>query len=67
MSWLVTFTLTEFLSVAEKKRPQQVKMRPVSAGGWRFHPVGGFGGVRGKNDLVRKKVLKPVNDALGDE
>lgn len=68
MSWLVTFTLTEFLSVAEKKEAAATsratsKVQGAGAG------TGGSGAAKaGESDekmtWFERKVLKPVNDAL---
>lgn len=66
MSWLVTFTLTEFLSVAEKKEAAAGKNATSKAQG------AGASGQSGdsaeseeKMTWFERKVLKPVNDALG--
>lgn len=70
MSWLVTFTLTEFISVPEKREERAAGK--VSA----QKQTGGAGGATGsgtastgesgeKLTWFESKVLKPVNDALG--
>lgn len=66
MSWLVTFTLTEFMSVAEKKEAAATSRATTKAQG---AAVGGSGSATaGESDekmtWFERKVLKPVNDAL---
>lgn len=68
MSWLVTFTLTEHISVQEKKEARASSKTTATK-------QGGAGGGAGtgqsadeddeKMTWFERKVLKPVNDALG--
>lgn len=65
MSWAVTFTLTEFLSVPEKKEAAANARKSSSV-----QTAGGAGQADAGEDEEKmtwfeKKVLKPVNDALG--
>lgn len=66
MSWLVTFTLSEFRSVAEKKEAAASSRATSKAQG-----AGAKGGADNAVESEEKmtwfesKVLKPVNDALG--
>ncbi|EMB4326237.1 hypothetical protein RJ492_004756 [Pluralibacter gergoviae] len=70
MSWLVTFTLTEFISVPEKREERAAgkvsakKQTPGTSSG-----AGGGSTAAGESDekltWFESKVLKPVNDALG--
>lgn len=67
MSWLVTFTLTEFLSVAEKKEAAATSRATSKAQG---AGAGGSGSAdAGESDekmtWFESTVLKPVNAALG--
>ncbi|MGV4282554.1 baseplate complex protein [Citrobacter freundii] len=65
MSWLVTFTLTEHISVQEKREARATGKTTAQK------QVGGQGGSQtaGEDDekmtWFERKVLKPVNDALG--
>lgn len=65
MSWLVTFTLTEFMSVAEKKEAATTSRATSKAQG---AGVNGSSGGAGESDekmtWFERKILKPVNDAL---
>lgn len=64
MSWLVTFTLTEVLSVAEKKEAAasaRATSKTQNAGGSATDSAES----EEKMTWFEKKVLKPVNDALG--
>lgn len=66
MSWLVTFTLTEHVSVQEKKEARaNSKATAKKQGG----ASGGTGQSADEDDekmtWFERKVLKPVNDALG--
>lgn len=68
MSWLVTFTLTEFLSVAEKKEAAATSRATSKAQG-AGAGTGGSGAANAgeseeKMTWFERKVLKPVNDAL---
>ncbi|VVT52948.1 hypothetical protein UYSO10_4467 [Kosakonia radicincitans] len=66
MSWAVTFTLSEQLSVAEKKEAARTTRKTSTA-----QTAGGSGsGTDAAEDAEKmtwfeRKVLKPVNDALG--
>ncbi|EOY4357693.1 hypothetical protein ACP51C_002582 [Cronobacter sakazakii] len=69
MSWLVTFTLTEHLSVQEKR-----EARAVGRTASKTQKAGTGGGAGSQTDAgedaeklswFESKVLKPVNDALG--
>ncbi|EAB8055730.1 hypothetical protein EXB42_19235 [Salmonella enterica subsp. enterica serovar Agona] len=65
MSWLVTFTLTEHISVQEKKEARaSSKTTAKKQGG----ATGGAGQSADEDDekmtWFERKVLKPVNDAL---
>ncbi len=70
MSWLVTFTLTEFLSVAEKKEAAATSRAVSKAQGAAGSGSGSGSGSAGaaesdeKMTWFERKVLKPVNDAL---
>ncbi|EKR5654865.1 hypothetical protein ACQYRI_14655 [Salmonella enterica] len=66
MSWLVTFTLTEHISVQEKKEARaSSKTTAKKQGG----AAGSAGQSADEDDekmtWFERKVLKPVNDALG--
>jgi hypothetical protein len=66
MSWLVTFTLTEHISVQEKKEARaSSKTTAKKQGG----ATGNAGQSADEDDekmtWFERKVLKPVNDALG--
>lgn len=66
MSWLVTFTLTEHISVQEKKEARaSSKTAAKKQGG----AAGSAGQSADEDDekmtWFERKVLKPVNDALG--
>lgn len=65
MSWAVTFTLTEHISVAEKKEAAANARKTSTA-----QTAGGKGGAEATEDAEKmtwfeRRVLKPVNDALG--
>lgn len=65
MSWAVTFTLTEHISVAEKKEAAANARKTSTA-----QTAGGNGGAEATEDAEKmtwfeRRVLKPVNDALG--
>ncbi|EEP92558.1 hypothetical protein ykris0001_4980 [Yersinia kristensenii ATCC 33638] len=67
MAWLVTFTLKEFLSVSEKREARaggKTATKKQTAGGT---AAGGSeaGEDADKLSWFERKVLKPVNDALG--
>lgn len=68
MSWLVTFTLTEFMSVAEKKEAAATSRATSKAQGAGAAGSGsGSSGASESDDKMtwfERKVLKPVNDAL---
>lgn len=68
MSWLVTFTLTEFLSVAEKKEAAATSRATSKAQGAGAGTGGSGAASAGESDekmtWFERKVLKPVNDAL---
>ena len=68
MSWLVTFTLTEHISVQEKKESRAAGKKTATK------QSGGASGATGQQSAgedeekltwFERKVLKPVNDALG--
>lgn len=66
MSWAVTFTLTEYLSVPEKKEAaangrKTSKMQTAAGAGGQA----AAGEDADKMTWFEKKVLKPVNEALG--
>jgi len=64
MSWLVTFTLTEHISVQEKKESRaNSKTAAIKQGG----AAGGQSADEDDEKMTwfERKVLKPVNDALG--
>ena len=69
MSWLVTFTLTEHISVQEKRearasgKTKTVKQTAGSGGGQNGGQAAGED--EEKLTWFERKVLKPVNDALG--
>lgn len=69
MSWLVTFTLTEHISVQEKRearasgKTKAVKQTAGSVGGQNGGQAAGED--EEKLTWFERKVLKPVNDALG--
>lgn len=69
MSWLVTFTLTEHISVQEKRearassKTKAVKQTAGSGGGQNGGQAAGED--EEKLTWFERKVLKPVNDALG--
>lgn len=67
MSWLVTFTLTEFLSVAEKKEAATTSRATSKAQGAAGSGAGAVGAAESDEKMTwfERKVLKPVNDALG--
>lgn len=65
MSWLVTFTLKEFLSVAEKKEAAASSRATSKAQGAGTGGADGAGESEEKMSWFESKVLKPVNDALG--
>ncbi|KAF1367122.1 hypothetical protein [Yokenella regensburgei] len=68
MSWLVTFTLTEHISVQEKREARATgkttakKQAPGASG-----PAGSPSAAEDDEKMTwfERKVLKPVNDALG--
>ena len=64
MSWAVTFTLTEYLSVPEKKEAAAISRKTG-----KIQTAAGSGTTAGedaeKMTWFERKVLKPVNDALG--
>lgn len=69
MSWLVTFTLTEHISVQEKR-----EARAAGRATSKTQKAGGSGGAGSQTNAAEdteklswfeSKVLKPVNDALG--
>ena len=66
MSWLVTFTLTEFLSVAEKKEAAATSRATSRAQGAAGSGSGSAGAAESDEKMTwfERKVLKPVNDAL---
>ncbi|WP_270494334.1 hypothetical protein [Citrobacter gillenii] len=68
MSWLVTFTLTEFMSVAEKKEAAANSRATSKAQGASVAGTGsGSSGASESDEKMtwfERKVLKPVNDAL---
>ncbi|HEY3984729.1 hypothetical protein [Cedecea sp.] len=67
MSWLVTFTLTEHLSVQEKREARASgKVTAKKQGGAAGTGVQGAAEDEEKMTWFERKVLKPVNDALGD-
>lgn len=65
MAWVITFTLTEYISVAEKKEARasgKTAAKKQTAG------AGGKSDAAEDDDKLtwfERKVLKPVNDALG--
>ncbi|MFO3907231.1 hypothetical protein AAHD62_22330 [Enterobacter hormaechei] len=67
MSWLVTFTLTEFMSVAEKREAAATSRATSKTQG--AGAAGAGSAIAGESDekmtWFESKVLKPVNDALG--
>ncbi|MDX4587246.1 hypothetical protein SGV96_08930 [Klebsiella pneumoniae] len=70
MSWLVTFTLTEFISVPEKREERaagKISAKKQTPGGGAGS--GSSSATAGESDekltWFESKVLKPVNDALG--
>lgn len=69
MSWLVTFTLTEHISVQEKRearasgKTKAVKQTAGSGSGQNGSQAAGED--EEKLTWFERKVLKPVNDALG--
>lgn len=70
MSWLVTFTLGEKLSVAEKKEAvaNGKKVSKAQTGGGKAGGSGNQTAAAEDNDKMtwfERKVLKPVNDSLG--
>ncbi|HBQ2192419.1 TPA: hypothetical protein ACOWSL_002196 [Klebsiella pneumoniae] len=70
MSWLVTFTLTEFISVPEKREERaagkvSVQKQTAGAGGDTGSGTASAGEGDEKLTWFESKVLKPVNDALG--
>lgn len=68
MSWLVTFTLTEHVSVQEKKESRAAGKKAAtkqSSGGSGTSGQQSAGEDEEKLTWFEKKVLKPVNDALG--
>ncbi len=65
MSWALTFTLTEHISVAEKKEAAANARKTSTA-----QTAGRNGGAEATEDAEKmtwfeRRVLKPVNDALG--
>lgn len=69
MSWLVTFTLTEHLSVQEKREARASgKATAKKQGGAAGTGKGAQGAAEDEEKMTwfERKVLKPVNDALGD-
>ncbi|MDK1250882.1 hypothetical protein QMT28_21945, partial [Cronobacter sakazakii] len=69
VSWLVTFTLTEHLSVQEKR-----EARATSRTASKTQKAGAGGGAASQTSAgedaetlswFERKILKPVNDALG--
>lgn len=70
MSWLVTFTLTEHISVQEKREARtSSKVSAKKQGSSSSGAAGGAGQSADEDDekmtWFERKVLKPVNDALG--
>lgn len=69
MSWLVTFTLTEFMSVAEKKEAAATSRATSKAQGAGATGSGSGSSTAGESEekltWFESTVLKPVNDALG--
>lgn len=69
MSWLVTFTLTEFISVPEKREERaarKVSAQKQTAGtGATGSGTASAGESDEKLTWFESKVLKPVNEALG--
>ena len=71
MSWLVTFTLTEHISVQEKReartsgKTKAVKQTAGSGAGAGQKGSQAAGEDEEKLTWFESKVLKPVNDALG--
>ncbi|AJA96393.1 hypothetical protein [Klebsiella variicola] len=70
MSWLVTFTLTEFISVPEKREERAAgkataKKQNANAGSAGAAGTSAAGESDEKLTWFERKVLKPVNDALG--
>lgn len=65
MSWLVTFTLSEFMSVAEKKEAAATSRATSKAQGTGAGGADGAGESEEKMTWFESKVLKPINDGLG--
>ena len=68
MSWLVTFTLTEFMSVAEKKEATATSRATSKAQGAAGSGAGSSATAAESDEKMtwfESKVLKPVNDVLG--
>lgn len=68
MSWLVTFTLTEHISVQEKREARATSKTTAKkqvAGGAGHSGGQSAGEDEEKMTWFERKVLKPVNDALG--
>lgn len=65
MAWLVTFTLREKISVAEKREARAAGKTAAT----KQDGTGGKGNAAGEDEeklsWFERKVLKPVNDALG--
>lgn len=67
MSWLVTFTLTEHISVQEKKESRAAGKKAATKQGGASGSAGQQSAGEDEEKLTwfEKKVLKPVNEALG--
>ncbi|WP_324029952.1 hypothetical protein GC087_06035 [Pantoea sp. JZ2] len=66
MSWLVTFTLTEHISVQEKREARAISKTTAKKQGGGAGSTGQSGDESDeKMTWFERKVLKPVNDALG--